>query len=102
MRFSRERLLHCASLKTSLVSFSCDSSCVVLFSSSPACGVQGPLRESCARESHQQPQAVMPWVRSLQLRELRFGFLQNGDVGVGVFPEAEEVLVLDTSLGSVA
>src|SRR5438876_1281564 len=30
---------------------------------------------------------------SLQLRVLRLGFLQNGDVGVGVFPEGEEVLV---------
>ena len=29
----------------------------------------------------------------LQLGELRLGFLQNGDVGVGVFPESEEVLI---------
>jgi hypothetical protein len=29
----------------------------------------------------------------LQLRVLRFGFLQDGDVGVDVFPEGEEVLV---------
>jgi hypothetical protein len=28
-----------------------------------------------------------PWVRTLQLRVLRLGFLQDGDVGVGVFPE---------------
>ena len=26
-----------------------------------------------------------------QLRVLRLGFLQDGDVGVGVFPESEEV-----------
>ena len=29
----------------------------------------------------------------LQLRPLRFGFLQDGDVGVGVFPEGEEIFV---------
>jgi hypothetical protein len=27
----------------------------------------------------------------LQLRVLRLGFLQDGDVGIGVFPETEEV-----------
>jgi hypothetical protein len=32
-------------------------------------------------------------VRSLQRRVLRLGFLQDGDVGVGVFPEGEEILV---------
>ncbi len=30
---------------------------------------------------------------SLQLRELGFGFLQDGDVEVGVFPEGEEISV---------
>jgi hypothetical protein len=30
---------------------------------------------------------------SLQLRVLRLGFFQDGDVGVGVFPEREEILV---------
>ena len=30
-------------------------------------------------------------VRSLQLCVFRLGFLQDGDVGVGVFPESEEV-----------
>jgi len=29
----------------------------------------------------------------LQLRILSFGLLQNGDVGVGVFPEREEIFV---------
>jgi hypothetical protein len=29
----------------------------------------------------------------LQLRVLRLGLLQDGDVGVGVFPEGEEVFV---------
>src|SRR3974377_933963 len=30
---------------------------------------------------------------SLQLRVFRFGLLQDGDVGVGVFPECEEILI---------
>ena len=29
----------------------------------------------------------------LQLRVLRIGFLQDGDVGVGAFPEREEIFV---------
>ena len=29
----------------------------------------------------------------MQLRVLGLGFFQNGDVGVGVFPEREEVLI---------
>ena len=40
--------------------------------------------------------------RSLQLRILRLGLLQDGDVGVGVFPEGEEVLVLGAGFGGVA
>src|SRR3974377_1281948 len=31
-----------------------------------------------------------------------FGFLQDGDVGVGVFPEDEEILIGGLCLGSVA
>jgi hypothetical protein len=38
----------------------------------------------------------------LQLRVLRLGFLQYGDVGVGVFPEGEEVLVGSFRFGGVA
>jgi len=38
----------------------------------------------------------------LELSVLRLGFLQDGNVGIGVFPEGEEVLILGTSLGSVA
>ena len=30
---------------------------------------------------------------SLQLRVVRFGFFQDGDIGVSVFPEREEILV---------
>jgi hypothetical protein len=32
-------------------------------------------------------------VHSPQLRVLRFGFLQDGDVGVGVFPQRQEILI---------
>src|ERR1019366_9126047 len=32
-------------------------------------------------------------VALLQLRVLRFGLLQDGDVGVGVFPEREKIFV---------
>src|SRR6202158_5620555 len=39
--------------------------------------------------------------RLLQLRVLRFGFLQDGDVGVGVFPEGEEVLVCTLRFGRI-
>src|SRR4029077_16192773 len=39
---------------------------------------------------------------SLQLGVLRLGFLQDGDVGVGVFPLGEEVLVVGASFGGVA
>ena len=40
--------------------------------------------------------------RSLQLRVLRLRFFQDGDVGVGVFPECEEILVGSAALGSIA
>ena len=38
----------------------------------------------------------------MQLRVLRLGLLQDGDVGVGVFPEGEEVLVSGFGFGGVA
>ena len=38
----------------------------------------------------------------LQLRVLGFGLLQDGDVGVGVFPEREEVLIDSSRFGRVA
>ena len=37
---------------------------------------------------------------SLQLRVLGFGLLQDGYVGVGVFPQREEILVVGQSLGA--
>src|ERR1700691_5931494 len=33
------------------------------------------------------------WSQLLQLRVLSFGLLQNGDVGVGVFPEGKKIFV---------
>jgi hypothetical protein len=38
----------------------------------------------------------------LQLRVLRFGLLQDGDVGIGVFSKCEEVLVGGPSLRTIA
>src|ERR1700687_3424871 len=38
----------------------------------------------------------------LQLRVLRLGFLQDGDVGVGVFPERQEILVSGLCFGGFA
>jgi len=38
----------------------------------------------------------------LQLRVLGFGLLQDWDVGVGVFPEREEILVGGECLGGIA
>ena len=39
---------------------------------------------------------------SLQLRVLLLSFLQDGDVGVGVFPESKEVLILCMGFGCIA
>ena len=35
----------------------------------------------------------MPFFQLLQLRVVRLGFFQDGDVRVGVFPEGQEVVV---------
>src|SRR5271163_1869850 len=40
--------------------------------------------------------------QSLQLCVLRLGLLQGGDVGVGVFPDSEEIIVGRTGLDLVA
>jgi len=40
--------------------------------------------------------------RLLQLRIFCFGLLEDGDVGVGVFPEGEEIVVGGGGLGGVA
>ena len=44
----------------------------------------------------------MPFFQLLQLRVVRLGFFQDGDVGVGVFPEGEEVLIGGAALVGVA
>ena len=41
-------------------------------------------------------------VSLLQLRILGFGLFQDWNVGIGVLPEGEEVLVSRTSFGGVA
>jgi hypothetical protein len=38
----------------------------------------------------------------LQLRVLGFRFFQDGDVGIGVFPEGEEILVGDAGLPHIS
>jgi hypothetical protein len=38
----------------------------------------------------------------LQLRVFHFCFLQDGDVGIGVFPEREEVLILTAGFCRIA
>src|SRR5215469_8419381 len=42
------------------------------------------------------------WQELLQLRILDFGFFQDGDVGVGIFPECQEILIRSFRLGGVA
>ena len=43
--------------------------------------------------SERRGSTVSVYGRLLQLRVLRLGFFQDGDVGVGVFPEGEEILI---------
>jgi hypothetical protein len=57
--------------------------------------ISAPQRTGMCR-----PAAIVD--RLLQLRVLCLGFLEDGDVGVGVFPEHEEVLVCRLRLGGVA
>jgi hypothetical protein len=41
-------------------------------------------------------------MRLLKLRVFRFGFFVDGDVGIGVFPEGEEILLCRFRFGGVA
>src|SRR5271168_408221 len=54
-------------------------------------------RKACAKACFRKPSAKAsdeaPLSRLLQLGVLRLGFFQDGDVGVGVFPEGEEIFV---------
>jgi hypothetical protein len=43
----------------------------------------------------------MPFFELLQLRVLRLSLGQDGDIGVGVFPEGEEIIVSSASFRSV-
>src|SRR5712691_7432948 len=52
-------------------------------------------KERCARSGLEDAEL-------LQLCVLRLGLLQDGNVGIGVFPESEEVLVSGAALCSVA
>src|SRR5271157_230258 len=58
------------------------------------------VRGSCWEGLFATPTAC--WVESLQLRVLRLRLLQDGNIGVGIFPEGEEVQVRSLSLGSIA
>ena len=55
-------------------------------------GSRGQVNQKLRTSEARAP--ARPWLlKSLQLRVLRLGFLQDGDVGVGVFPEGEEIFV---------
>jgi hypothetical protein len=60
-------------------------------------------RAACGRAGEFSPHPITTSNRSelLQLRVLRLGLLQDRNVGVGVFPEREEIVVGAASLGSV-
>jgi len=62
-------------------------------------------RASLRREIHaaQEVLEARAGARGLfQLCVLRLGFLQDGDVGVGVFPERKEILIRGPGFGGVA
>ena len=42
------------------------------------------------------------WQKSLYFRVFGLGLLEDGDVGVGVFPECEEVLIRGFCFGGIA
>jgi hypothetical protein len=54
---------------------------------------------ACSRLHTMSPIRILGGRRLLQLRVLRLGFLQDRDVGVGVFPEGEEILVSGARFG---
>ena len=56
----------------------------------------GPPLSVIRVPKNKETSATVAWSSepdSLQLRVLRLGFLQDGDVGVGVFPERQEILI---------
>ena len=59
------------------------------------------LRQSSVN-SQRRGSPVSVYRRLFQLRVLRLGFLQDGDVGVGVSPESKEILIRRLGFGGVA
>jgi hypothetical protein len=66
-------------------------------------GILDPAASAVNKSNNENPNAFFkrPSEHSLQLRVLGFGLLQDGDVGVCVFPEGEEILIGGLCLGSV-
>ena len=67
------------------------------------CQVSGVRkRATLRREVHTAQEVLEARVGALglfQLRVLRLGFFEDGDVGVGVFPEGEEILIGGAGFG---
>src|SRR5438445_9483666 len=57
----------------------------------PGSGAQPRKRPSIAGVTRRLPRCVV--LGLLEFRVLRLGLLQDGDVGIGVFPECEEIFV---------
>jgi hypothetical protein len=74
----------------------------VLFVSDLIFMVAYTLRKGESDKSEGETVVTTAWIRLLQLRVLCFRFLQDGDVGVGVFPDIEEILIRCPSLGGGA
>jgi hypothetical protein len=55
-----------------------------------------------ARSTATRLDADQTWSKLLQLSVFRLGLLQDGNVGVRVFPEGEEILVGSFGFGGVA
>jgi len=62
----------------------------------------GKSRATLRREAHAAQQVLKARVGApglLQPCVFRLGFLQDGDVGVGIFPEGEEIPIGASGLG---
>src|SRR5205823_7573988 len=57
---------------------------------------------SLPRDSAQNDPASSSFLRLLQFGVFRLGLLKNRDVGVGVLPERQEILVSSLCLGLIA
>jgi hypothetical protein len=63
-------------------------------------GVLCPLRFGLIRTSL-APRAATDSASLLQFRVFGFGFVEEGDVGIGVFPGGEKILISDAGFGGV-